>query len=121
MRKLNRLHMGVMLAAIMLAGVRSAAAQAIEFPIHANDLVPGQRIVTVVHAPGGGPQTGAKDLRILRRVADNDWQVLKGGPTNEAIKSDYLIYGRPVYALASRTEVRCWPNAPVNTRPDKRP
>src|SRR2546429_8022762 len=85
MRKLNRLHMGVMLAAIMLAGVRSAAAQAIEFPIHANDLKPGERIVTVVHAPGGGPQTGAKDLRILRRVADNDWQVLKDGKTDEAI------------------------------------
>ena len=27
MRKLNRLHMGVMLAAVMLAGVRSAPAQ----------------------------------------------------------------------------------------------
>ena len=95
MRKLNRLHMGVMLAAVMLAGVRSAAAQTIEFPIHANDLKPGERIVTVVHAPGGGPQTGAKDLRILRRVADNNWQVLKDGQTNDAINSNYLIYGRP--------------------------
>ncbi len=121
MRKLNRLHMGVMLAAIMLTGVRSAAAQAIEFPIHANDLKPGERIVTVVHATGGGPQTGAKDLRILRRVADNNWQVLKDGQTNDAINSNYLIYGRPVYAMAGGTVVGCWRNAPENTGHTKRP
>jgi hypothetical protein len=121
MRKVNRLHMGVMLAAVLLAGVRSVAAQAIEFPIHANDLRPGERIVTVVHAPGGGPQTGAKDLRILRRVADNDWEVLKEGQTNDAINSNYLIYGRPVYAMAGGTVIGCWRNAPENTGHTKHP
>src|SRR5262245_48926621 len=53
-------------AAVMSAGEMAVSAQVIEFPIHANDLNPGERIVTVVHATGGGPQTGAKDLRILR-------------------------------------------------------
>jgi hypothetical protein len=43
------------------------------FPIQANDLMPGERIVTVVHGTGGGPQTGAKDLRILRWVANDNW------------------------------------------------
>ena len=121
MRKLNHLHMGVMLAVVMLAGVRLAAAQAIEFPIHANDLNPGERIVTVVHATGGGPQTGAKDLRILRHVADNDWQVLKDGKTDESVNSNYLIYKRPVYAMASGTVVACWRNAPENTGHSQRP
>src|SRR5260221_12304284 len=105
MRNLNRIQMGVMLAAVMLAGVMSASAQAIQFPIHANDLNPGERIVTVVHATGGGPQTGAKDLRILRRVADNNWQVLKENQTNDTINSNYLIYGPPVYAMAGGTVI----------------
>jgi len=91
MRKPNRLHMAVLLAGILLAGVRSAVAQTVEFPIHANDLNPGERIVTVVHATGGGPQTGAKDLRILRHVADNNWQVLKDGKTDDSVNSNYLI------------------------------
>jgi hypothetical protein len=118
-RKLNRMHMGVMHAAVMFAGVMSAPAQTIA--IHANDLKPGERIVTVVHATGGGPQTGAKDLRILRRVADNNWQVLKDGQTNDAINSNYLIYGRPVYAMANGTVIGCWRNAPENTGHTKRP
>ncbi len=121
MRKLDRLYLGVMLAAVMFAGVRSAAAQAIEFPIHANDLKPGERIVTAVHATGGGPQTGAKDLRILRRVDDNNWEVLKEGQTIDLINSNYLIYGRPVYAMAGGTVVGCWRNAPENTGHVKRP
>jgi hypothetical protein len=93
----------------MLTGVMAAPAQTIEFPIHANDLKPGERIVTVVHATGGGPQTGAKDLRILRRVADNNWQVLKDGQTNDAINSNYLIYKRPVYAMAGGTVIGILP------------
>jgi hypothetical protein len=113
--------MGVILIAVILAGVRSAAAQAIEFPIHAQDLNPGERIVTVVHGTGGGPQTGAKDLRILRRVADNNWPVLKDGQTNDAINSNYLIYGRPVYAMTSGTVIGCWRNAPENTGHNQRP
>lgn len=116
--------MGVMaavMAAVMLAGVMAASAQVVEFPMHANDLNPSERIVTTVHATGGGPQTGAKDLRILRRVADNNWQVLKAGQTNDAINSNYLIYGRPVYAMASGTVIGCWRNAPENTGHTKRP
>jgi len=48
-----------MLAAGMLAGVISAAAVTVEFPIHANDLIPGEGIATVVHGTGGSPQTGS--------------------------------------------------------------
>ena len=121
MRKPNRLYQGIMIAAVAFAGVISARAQVVEFPIHANDLKPGERIVTVVHATGGGPQTGAKDLRILRRVADNDWKFLKENTTDETINSNYLIYNRPVYAMASGTVIGCWRNAPENTGHTKRP
>lgn len=110
-----RMHMGVMLAAVTLAGVMPASAQTVEFPMHAHDLNPGERIVTGVHATGGGPQTGAKDLRILRRVANNNWQVLKAGTTNEGVNSNYLIYRRPVYAMAGGTVIGCWRNAPENS------
>ncbi len=120
MRKLNRLHMGIMVAVFMLAAVSLAAAQTIEFPMHANDLNPGERIVTVMHGTGGGPQTGAKDLRILRRVADNNWPFLKDGKTDESINSNYLIYNRPVYAMAGGTVIGCWRNAPENSGHNQR-
>ncbi len=126
MRKLNRMHIVVMYAVVMyavvmLAGVMPAAAQTVEFPLHANDLKPGERVVTAIHAPGGGPQTGAKDLRILRWVADNNWPALKDGQTDESINSNYLVYGRPVYAMASGTVIGCWRNAPENSGHTKRP
>jgi hypothetical protein len=66
----------IILATFALA---ASPALAVDFPLHANDLVPGERIVTVVHGTGSGPQTGAKDLRVLRWVADNNWQRLKQG------------------------------------------
>src|SRR6185436_11308964 len=121
MKQQNRMRAGLKAATLVLAGASAVPALAIEFPLLAHDLQPGERIVTVVHATGGGPQTGAKDLRILRRVADNNWQVLKDGQTNDAINSNYLIYGRPVYAMASGTVIGCWRNAPENTGHTKRP
>src|SRR5437764_208481 len=88
---------------------------ALDFPLHANDLSPGERVVTRVHATGGGPQTGAKDLRILRWMADNNWQNLKAGATDESVNANYLVYGRPVYAMAGGTVIGCWRNAPQNS------
>ncbi len=120
MRNHHLIHIFV-LSAVILTGAISALSQAVEFPIHANDLKPGERIITVVHATGGGPQTGAKDLRILRHVADNDWEVLREGQTDNSVNSNYLIYGRPVYAMASGTVVACWRNAPENTGHNQRP
>src|SRR5215470_18041911 len=106
----------------------ASPALAADFPIHANDLVPGERIVTGVHNPGGGEQTGAHDLRVLRRVADNNWQRLKQGLTDSVVpnadnivNSNYLIYGRPIFAMAAGTVVGCWRNAPDNTPPNKLP
>jgi hypothetical protein len=96
-------------------------ALALDFPLHANDLNPGERVWTTVHATGGGPQTGAKDLLILRHVADNDWENLKAGATDQSVNSNYLVYGRPVYAMASGTVIGCWRNAPQNSGHTLRP
>jgi len=91
-----------------------APALALDFPIHANDLNPGERVFTSVHGAGGGPQTGAKDLLVIRRVADNNWTFLKSGQTDETVNSNFLAYNRPVYAMAGGTVVGCWRNAPEN-------
>jgi len=100
---------------------------AVDFPFHADHLLPGERIVTVDHNKGGGEQTGAKDLRVLRWVADNDWERLKQGLTDtpdhspnafNIVNSNYLIHGRPIYAMAGGTVVGCWRNAPENTPPN---
>ena len=96
-------------------------ALAIDFPLHANDLAPGERVVTTVHDTGGGPQTNAKDLRILRRVANDNWKALKEGKKDESVNSNYLVYRRPVYAMAGGTVVGCWRNAPEGDGHTKRP
>ena len=121
MRQSNRLHRYAMAAAVLSVGMIATPALAIEFPIHANDLVPGERISTAVHGTGGGPQTGAHDLLLQRWIADNNWSRLKAGQTNDAVNSNYLIYRRPVYAMASGTVIGCWRNAPENTGHNKRP
>jgi hypothetical protein len=96
-------------------------ALAIEFPMHANDLVPGERISTTVHGAGGGPQTGAHDLLVQRWLGDNKWSRLKAGKTDESVNSNYLIYKRPVYAMAGGTVIGCWRNAPENSGHNQRP
>jgi hypothetical protein len=103
----------IILAALPLA---ASPALAVDFPIHADDLDPGERIHTKVHDTGGGPQTGAKDLRVLRRAANNNWQVLKQGKTDETVNANYLIYGRPFFAMAEGAVVGCWRNAPKTRR-----
>ena len=88
---------------------------------HGNDLAPGERVVTVVHGTAGGPQTGAKDLRILRWIADNNWSNLKAGQTDQGVNANYLVYGRPVYAMAAGQVIACWRNAPENSGHAQRP
>ena len=101
----------IILATLALA---SSPVLAVDFPLHANDLNAGERVFTKVHGPGGGEQTGAKDLEIVRRVADNNWSFLKAGKTDNTVNSNWLIYGRPVYAMAGGTVIGCWRNAPQN-------
>jgi hypothetical protein len=99
----------------------ASPAFALDFPLHANDLNPGERVLTGVHGTGGGPQTGAKDLRIVRWVADNNWPNLKAGATDQSVNSNYLVYGRPVYAMADGVVIGCWRNAPQNSGHNQRP
>jgi hypothetical protein len=109
--------------AIILASLAltTSPALAADFPFHADHLVPGERLLTDVHATGGGPQIGAHDLVVRRRVADNDWERLLPGlvdsSPNNAHNANYLIYNRPFYAMAGGTVVGCWRNAPENPSP----
>ena len=108
----------IILATLALA---ASPALALDFPIHGNQLNAGERVVTKVHGTGGGPQTGAKDLRILHRVADNNWRFLEDGKTDKSVNGNYLIYARPFFAMAGGTVVGCWRNAPENTGHNQRP
>ena len=101
--------------------VIASPALAIDFPLRANDMAPDERVFTSVHAPGGGPQTNAKDLLIFRHIADNNWSRLKAGQTDESINSNYLVYGRPVHAMAGGTVIACWRNAPEGSGHTKHP
>jgi hypothetical protein len=106
---------------ILTLSLIAGPAFALEFPLHANDLAPGERVWTTIHATGGGPQTGAKDLRILRWIADNNWDNLKAGATDQTVNSNYLVYGRPAYAMADGVVIGCWRNAPENSGHTLRP
>jgi hypothetical protein len=96
--------------------VAASPALAVDFPIHADDLDPSELIHIKVHGTGGGPETGAKDVRVLRRVANNNWKVLKQGKTDDTVRANYLIYGRPFFAMAEGAVVGCWRNAPKTRR-----
>ncbi|MBC7521941.1 MAG: hypothetical protein H7268_12720 [Sandarakinorhabdus sp.] len=104
-----------------ILAITASPALAIEFPIHAHEMGIDERIGTGVHAPGGGPQTNAKDLLMWRNTGGNSWSRLVPGASNEAINANYLIYNRPVHAMAAGKVVACWRNAPEGAGHIKRP
>jgi hypothetical protein len=110
----TRTRLAATATAALTALAIATPALANEFPLLAHDLNPGERVVTTVHGTSDPAQTGAKDLRVLRRVADNNWTPLKEGESNLGVNSNYLIYDQPVYAMAAGKVIGCWRNAPEN-------
>jgi hypothetical protein len=76
-------------------------------------------VVTRPHA--GDIQALGHDLNLLHWVTGRGWTDLRAGaPTDPALRrlEDFIIYGRPFYALDDGEVLGCWRNAPDNPAVD---
>lgn len=79
------------------------------FPARADDLRVGEFWATEPHNQG----TDAHDLWVIRGEPYGDLSPEgRGGPPNTSKNCDSYAYGRPIYAIADGSVVRCWRNAP---------
>ncbi len=100
-----------------------AHGQVYDLPLFANDLRSGERYYTRNHA-NTTTQKYAYDIT-ARRLAKGSWTSLKSGVTGTTHwknpkNSNYIVYGKPFYAMKAGTVIACWRQAPQNPRP-KRP
>lgn len=106
-------------AILAIALMLPALADAHSLPLRGNDLAPGERFSTNVHK--AGIQAEGQDIIARRRVNDALWTDLKQGATDKKANASYVVYGKPIYAMAGGTVIGCWRNAPENPAGDKHP
>jgi Polyglycine hydrolase-like, structural repeat len=99
---------------LLLAAVSSSGAQNYRLPFKGEDMKPGERIYTGDHAPG--IQGEGEDFGALRYLGSGKWSAYEDGGDGTS-NSDFVVYEKPVYAIADGTIVGCWRNAPENPNP----
>ena len=97
----------------LIARTPAPQAQLYAFPFLGEDLKPGERISTGNHA--AGIQGEGEDIGAKRYLGDGKWSDLVTGSGKS--NTDFVIYGKPVHAVADGTVVGCWRNAPENPNP----
>lgn len=100
------------LAAGLLGVLLPFAAQAYNLPLRGDDLSGSERYNTFVHADG--IQAEGKDIGARRNVSKTSWSWLKTDGANQKVLGNWIVYGKPVYAMAAGTVIACWRNAPEN-------
>ena len=88
-------------------------AHAYSLPVRGDSLQVGERFSTFVHQ--AGTQALGKDINVVRRESDSSWPALKAGASDPTVLSNWLDYGKSVYAMAPGTIIACWRNSPQNT------
>src|SRR3954451_8263838 len=88
-------------------------AHAYSLPVRGDSLQVGERFSTFVHV--SGIQALGKDINVVRRESDSSWPELKAGASDTTVLSNWLDYGKSVYAMAPGTIIACWRNSPQNT------
>ena len=83
------------------------------FPFRGEDLKPGERISTGNHA--AGIQAEGEDIGARRYLGDGKWSHLLTGSGKS--NTDFVVYEKPVHAMADGKVVGCWRNAPENPAP----
>ncbi len=107
------LAVAALLLTFTLAGSSVSAASGYELPLRGSDLAMGERYNTFVHA--AGRQAMGKDIGARRYNSDSNWPWLKSDGADGKVLSNWVIYGKPFYAMASGKVIGCWRNAPENT------
>lgn len=117
---MNKYIVSTVLSAAMMI---PAGALAQRLPLSGGDLADSERYNTKDH--GGGNQTEGKDVGAQRRTTNGSWTFLKEGKTDTKVLSNWIVYGKPFYAMADGKVIGCWRNAPENTpgsyHPDYKP
>ncbi len=104
------------LALLALAGGSAARAQQLyDPPVWADDMPADQRLYTTraKHSDPGHPQEWGYDIHAVRYLGGTSWSTRTAGATGTS-NSTYVIYNKPVYAMAPGTVIACWRNAPEN-------
>jgi hypothetical protein len=113
---MNRL---IFCAVVTAAALLPFPAQAYELPVRGDDLAVGERFNTRLHLPG--IQGEGHDIGARRHISDNNWSDLKFGGAQPALLVNWVVYGKPFYAMAPGTVIACWRNAPENIPGTLRP
>ena len=88
-----------------------------DLPFKGEDLKPGERYDRREETHGGGDQALGYDLRARRWDArNNQWTVHHDGK-DTATNESWVVYGKPVYAIADGIVIKGWRNAPENPGP----
>ena len=90
------------------------AAQLYDMPFKGEDLRDDERVYwgRAIHSSGGVQKYGY-DLDVRRYDTSAKRWVAKTGANNK----DWIVYGKPVYAMRSGKVIACWRNAPENPAP----
>lgn len=109
-------HLSSIIFAASLAVCASpAAAQLYDLPFKAEDFADDERVYWGRDIHGTGVQTHGYDLDSRRyHEASRNWLATLPGGTRSR---DWLVYGKPVYAMRAGTVIACWRNAPDNPGP----
>lgn len=104
----------ILVFAFLLIIQQDVLSQNYALPFKGEDFKPGERVYTGNH--GAGIQGEGEDIGNMRYVDNNKWSAFKVG-TNGNKNTDFVIYERPIYAMAAGKVIGCWCNAPENPRP----
>ncbi|MEM8808022.1 MAG: peptidoglycan DD-metalloendopeptidase family protein [Cyanobacteria bacterium P01_G01_bin.38] len=114
----------ILLTALTVVAPAANAEQLYDLPFKGEDLRPGERYSRGkrIHTPDPNHvQHWGYDLGANRWDSKNDrWTSVFGSPTdhwNDPKNTNYVVYGKPVYAIADGVVTKCWRNAPDNPRP----
>jgi len=109
-----RHQIAFVLAATAIGAAPVLAQSGYEPPLRANDLAPDERYSAGIHSDGNETQLRAKDIGARRLAANNVWTGLKAGKNDKTVLANWVVYGKPFYAMAPGVVVACWRNAPEN-------
>lgn len=110
-----------LLLATAVAVLPALAQDGYEPPLRANDLASDERYSAGRHSDTNSAQIRGKDIGARRLSANNVWTGLRAGKTDDTVNENYIVYGKPFYAMAAGTVVGCWRNAPDNPAKSKHP
>ena len=90
----------LLIAVTAIAASHAFAQSGYEPPLRANDLAPDERYSAKIPSDTTDTQLRAKDIGARRLGAGNVWSPLKADKTDDTVLANWVVYGKPFYAMA---------------------